>query len=255
MNNVDIIRYMETKYPLDLAYEWDNSGLQVGTLNHACKKVLIALDVTKEVVKEAIHNKADLIISHHPLMFKPMETIVFDSPKGWLIKNLIQHNISVYSAHTNFDVAENGMNDILAAKIGIENPKLLDEEDNIGRYGDIAEIELKSFIEDLKKKFNLGTVKLIGNNLDRKIKTVGVSGGSGSHHMYQAKKRNCDVYITGDITYHTALDAIQYGITLIDVGHHIEIVFVDALKSFFESQFPEVEFLKSQIDTNPYKEI
>jgi len=132
VNAVDIIRYFESKYPTDLAYEWDNCGLQIGTLNLKTKKVLITLDVTKDVVKEAIKHKVQLIISHHPLMFKPMQTIIFDSPRGWIVKNLIQHNIAVYSAHTNFDVADGGMNDILASKLGLSEIALLDDENNNG---------------------------------------------------------------------------------------------------------------------------
>ncbi len=254
MNCVDIIKFMESKYPKELAYDWDNSGLQVGTLNQQAKKVLITLDVTKEVVKEAIQKKVNLIISHHPLMFKPMTNIIFDTPKGWMIKNLIKNNISVYSAHTNFDQADDGMNDILAKALGINEPKLLDEVDNIGRFGKIDNIRLEEFIERIKRIFDLKSVKLIGNP-EKTISVVGVSGGSGSHHMYQAKMKGCDAYITGDITYHTALDALALGITLIDVGHHVEKIFVSHLYDQFKSEFPEIEFIKSEIDTNPYKEI
>lgn len=186
-------------------------------------------------------------------MFKPVQNIVFDSPRGWIIKNLIQNDIAVYSAHTNFDQASGGMNDILADALNIIDPKLLDEEDNIGRYGDVEEIELSDFISKIKEKFNLKSVKVIGKT-DKIVKTVGISGGSGSHHMYAAKKRNCDVYITGDITYHTALDAIQLGITLIDVGHHIEVIFIESVKQMLESAYPEIEFIASKVDTNPYKE-
>jgi dinuclear metal center YbgI/SA1388 family protein len=253
MNSIEIIKYFENKYPTNLAYDWDNVGLQLGTLNNKVNKVLITLDITKKVVKEAIQNKVDLIISHHPLMFKPVQNIVFDSPRGWIIKNLIQNDIAVYSAHTNFDQASGGMNDILADALNIIDPKLLDEEDNIGRYGDVEEIELSDFISKIKEKFNLKSVKVIGKT-DKIVKTVGISGGSGSHHMYAAKKRNCDVYITGDITYHTALDAIQLGITLIDVGHHIEVIFIESVKQMLESAYPEIEFIASKVDTNPYKE-
>ena len=253
MNSIEIVRYFESKYPLDLAYEWDNCGLQVGTLNNKVEKVLVTLDITKNVVKEAIKNKVNFILSHHPLMFKPMHNIVFDSPRGWIIKNLIQNNITVYSAHTNFDVAEGGMNDILANALDIKEPKLLDEIDNIGRFGTVEKIEFDAFIEKIKSTFNLKTVKVIGNT-KKNISTIGISGGSGSHHMYAAKKRNCDVYLTGDITYHTALDAIQMGITLIDVGHHIEVIFIDAVTDDLEKQFPNIEIIKSKVDTNPYKE-
>ncbi|MBI9008827.1 MAG: Nif3-like dinuclear metal center hexameric protein [Tenericutes bacterium] len=253
MNSIEIIKYFETKYPLDLAYEWDNCGLQVGTLNSKVERVLITLDVTKNVVKEAIKSKVNLIISHHPLLFKPMKNIIYDSPNGWIIKNLIQHNIAVYSAHTNFDTAEGGMNDILADALHIKEAKLMDEVDNIGRYGSIDTVDFDTFVKNVKEIFKLKTIKVIGNT-KKDVSTIGISGGSGSHHMYAAKKRNCDVYITGDITYHTALDAVQMGITLLDVGHHIEVIFVDAVKEELAKQFPDVEFIKSVVDTNPYQE-
>lgn len=252
MNLTDVIRYFETKYPKDLAYDWDNVGIQVGTLNIPAKKILVSLDITKDVVKEAIDLKANMIISHHPLLFNPLDKIIFDTPKGWIIKNLIKHNITVYSAHTNYDTAEGGMNDEFVRLLGLKNSGLLDEVDGIGRYGDINEQSLIDFIGLIKTTLKLDSVKVIGND-NKIVKRVGISGGSGSKHMYQAKMRRCDVYLTGDVTYHTALDAESIGITLIDIGHHAEKIFVDAVISDLAFKFPEIIFEKSKIDTNPYK--
>ncbi|MGD9761338.1 MAG: Nif3-like dinuclear metal center hexameric protein [Candidatus Izemoplasmatales bacterium] len=252
MNLVDVIKYFETKFPKELAYDWDNVGIQVGTLNIVAKKVLITLDVTKEVVKEAIEQKVNMILSHHPLLFNPVDKIIFDTPRGWILKNLIKHNITVYSAHTNYDLAQGGMNDEFARILSLKNVGLLDEIDGIGRYGDIEKLNIKAFIRDLKEKLNLESVKVIGND-DKEIERVGISGGSGSKHMYQAKFRGCDVYLTGDVTYHTALDADSIGITVIDIGHHSEIIFVDAVARDLSIQFKEIEFIKSKVDTNPYK--
>jgi dinuclear metal center YbgI/SA1388 family protein len=254
MNLFEITRYFESKYPKDLAYDWDNVGLQVGSLNIKANKVLITLDVTKEVVKEAIQLKANMILSHHPLMFTPMKTIGFDSPKGWMIKNLIKHNITVYSAHTNYDVAEGGMNDTLAKALEMKQPKLLDLNDEIGRYGDIEPVEFDQFIENIKRQLKVDVVKVIGRD-DKLVKTIGISGGSGSKHMYQAKMRGCDVYLTGDVTYHTALDAVAMGLTIVDIGHHAEKIFVPTIQSELSKQFPEIDFIESQVDTNPFKSL
>jgi len=254
LNLVDVIKYFELKYPKELAYEWDNVGIQVGTLNIQAKKVLISLDLTKEVVKEAIDLKVNMILTHHPLMFKPMDKIIFDSPKGWIIKNLIKHNITVYSAHTNYDVASGGMNDTLAKALKIKNPKMLDMEDEIGRYGDIDPMGFDDFITHIKSSLNVDTVKVIGRD-DRMIKTIGISGGSGSKHMYEAKRVGCDAYLTGDVTYHTALDAIALGLTIIDIGHHAEKIFVPTIKKELENQFSDIEFIESIVDTNPFKTI
>jgi dinuclear metal center YbgI/SA1388 family protein len=251
VNLVDIIKYFESKYPKELAYEWDNVGIQVGTLNIKAKKVLISLDLTKEVVKEAIQLKANMILTHHPLMFKPMDRIIFDSPKGWIVKNLIKHNITVYSAHTNYDLADGGMNDTLAKALMFKNPKMLDLQDEIGRYGDIEPMAFNDFIAFIKKQLALDFVKVVGRQ-DKTIKTVGISGGSGSKHMYEAKKAGCDVYLTGDVTYHTALDAIALGLTIVDIGHHAEKIFVPTIKKELENMFPEVEFIESKINTDPF---
>lgn len=252
MNLVDIIKYFESKYPKDLAYEWDNVGLQVGTLNTRAKRVLVSLDLTKEVVKEAIDLKVNMILTHHPLMFQPMKTIMFDTPKGWIVKNLIKHNITVYSAHTNYDVAEGGMNDAMALALGIKEPKLMDMNDEIGRYGEIEPTAFSPFVEHVKKVLKLDVVKVIGRD-DKTIKTIGVSGGSGSKHMYQAKMRGCDVYLTGDVTYHTALDAIALGMTIIDIGHHAEKIFVPTICKELSAEFPEIEFIESHIVSDPFK--
>ncbi|MCF7923676.1 MAG: Nif3-like dinuclear metal center hexameric protein [Candidatus Izimaplasma sp.] len=254
MNLIDIIKYFEMKYPKDLAYEWDNVGIQVGTLNHKANKVLVSLDLTKAVVKEAINLKVDMILTHHPLMFQPMRKIIFDSPKGWIIKNLIKHNITVYSAHTNYDVAKGGMNDVLANRLNIKSPKLLDIEDEIGRYGEIDEVDFSTFINIIKKTLDIDNVKVIGRE-DKPIKTIGISGGSGSKHMYEAKKVGCDVYLTGDVTYHSALDAIALGLTIVDIGHHAEKIFVEAVTNELSKEFTEIEFIKSTVDTNPFKTV
>jgi len=252
VNLVDIIKYLESLFPKENAYDWDNVGIQVGTLNIEAKRVLVTLDVTKEVVKEAIDKKVNMIISHHPLLFNPLDKIIFDTPRGWIIKNLVKHNITVYSAHTNYDTTDGGMNDEFSNLLEMKNVKLLDEIDKIGRYGTIEKMHIIDFISFLKDKLDIESVKVIGND-DKIVETVGISGGSGSKHMYQAKMRGCNCYLTGDITYHTALDAVGMGITLIDIGHYAEKIFVKAIIRILSQQFKEVQFLASEVDTNPYK--
>jgi len=252
MNRIEITKYLESLYPRALAYDWDNVGLQVGSLNKPVKKILITLDVTKDVIKEAIQGKFDLLISHHPLIFQPVNNIQFETPRGWIIKELINHDIALFSMHTNFDLADGGMNDVLAKRLGLKNSQLLDEEAGIGRYGDIEPMTLTDFIADVKKKLELDHVRLIGTN-DKIITTVGISGGSGQQHMYQAKKRGCDIYLTGDITYHNALDALQMGFTLLDIGHNAEKIFKTTVLDILRSEFPETDICLSQIDTNPYQ--
>ncbi|MBN2696908.1 MAG: Nif3-like dinuclear metal center hexameric protein, partial [Bacilli bacterium] len=224
MNRIEITKFLELKFPRQLAYDWDNVGLQVGSLNKPVKRVLITLDVTKAVIREAIDAKVDMLISHHPLIFQPIANVQFDTPRGWMIKELVKHDIALYSMHTNFDVADGGMNDVLAAKLGLKDPQLLDDELGIGRFGTIEPMSIDAFIVHVKDKLSLDNVRLIGGE-GKTITTVGISGGSGQQHLYQAKKKGCDVYLTGDVSYHNALDVIQMGFALIDIGHHAEKVF------------------------------
>ena len=252
MNSIEITKYIESKFPKEAAYDWDNVGLQVGSLNHKVLKVLIALDVTKEVVKEAIEHKVDLIISHHPLIFKPIMNLQSETPRGWIITNLIKHSISLYSMHTNYDVSDGGMNDAFSKKLGLTNLQVLDESENIGRIGEIKEISFDDFVKLLKSTFSFTDIKLIGDH-KTSIKKVALSLGSGSHHMSFAKRKNCDVFLTGDVTYHTALDAIQMGLTILDIGHYAEVIFKDSIFDDLSEKFLDIEFIKSNVNTNPYK--
>lgn len=252
MNRIEVTKYLETLYPRDLAYEWDNVGLQIGTLNKPLKRLMVTLDVTKEVVREAIERKVDLLISHHPLIFQPLSSIAFETPRGNMIQKLIKHDIALYSMHTNYDLADDGMNDNLAKLLEIRNPKLLDQEAGIGRYGDIDPKPLPEFIEYVKAKLKLDSLRVVGDG-NRLVKVVGISGGSGQQHMYQAKKRGCDVFLTGDISYHSALDAREMGFTLIDISHHAEVWFKIFISELLRERFPDIEIFVSDVDTNPYQ--
>ena len=254
MNLSDITKHLETKYPKTLAYDWDNVGLQVGSLNRKASVVLVTLDVTKEVVKEAIALKADLIVTHHPLIFKPVASIATESPRGWMIDRLVKNDVALYAMHTNYDLAEGGMNDRLAKLIGIREPKLLDETENIGRYGDVDPQPMSQAIMKIKAALGVSTARFIGT-LDKNVSVVGVSGGSGSNHVGQAKRRGCDLYVTGDVTYHTALDCVQMGLSVLDVGHYAEKVFKAAIAEELSAAFPDVRVVVSAIETDPYETV
>jgi len=252
MNLIDIVKFLETKYPKELAYDWDNVGLQVGSLNRRTGIVLVTLDVTKDVVKEAIALKADAIVTHHPLIFKPIGSVATESPRGWMIEKLIKNDIALYAMHTNYDLAEGGMNDRLAALIGIRAPKLLDAEEGIGRFGDVDPQPMSSYILKVKNALGVSTARFVGN-IDKNVGVVGVSGGSGSNHVGQAKRQGCDLYVTGDVTYHTALDCVQMGLSVLDVGHYAEKVFKTAVADELATNFPDLRVVVSGVDTDPYE--
>jgi len=255
MNGHDIKAYIQKNHPEETAFDWDHVGLQVGSLNQKITKIMITLDVTKDVVNQAIKENANFILSHHPLLFNPIHTLNLDASKGQLIQKLMDHKITVYSAHTNYDVSSSGMNQVLSDLLGLENSTVLEDDliRPMGRIGTLKKpLELKDFISFVKKTFNLPYALLIGEK-DRLIQKVAVSGGSGSHHYMAAKKKNADIYLTGDITYHTALDMKEVGLLGLDIGHFSESLFKPMLKKAFEALW-EIPVLLSKEDS-PYQNV
>lgn len=185
---------------IKLAEKWDNVGLMLGNYNDEVNKVLVCLDVTTDVVDEAIKNGINLIVSHHPLIFKPLKSLNFtDDFKSNIIRNLIQNNISVISFHTNLDSASLGLNDFLAKKLKLEEINVLfehelDHNSGLGRFGKLSkEMDLEEFIKYLKDQFKLETVSaVIGNN--KKIHSVAILGGSGADFIYSIP--DVDIYLT-----------------------------------------------------------
>lgn len=168
----DIISIMEKHFPLFLMEEWDNSGLQIGSFDNGVKKVLIALDIDQSVVDKAIETGAELIITHHPMFFKGLKSINYSSSQGRLIKSLITNNITVYSAHTNLDAAENGLNQLLANKLGLDNiaPLYFGKQDKL--------IKLVVYVpvthgEEVRKAINGAGSGNIGNYSDCSFRTIG----------------------------------------------------------------------------------
>lgn len=238
-----------------LAEKWDNVGLMLGNYNDEVNKVLVCLDVTTKVVEEAIAKNIDLIVSHHPLIFKPLKSLDFTADfKSNIIRDLIRNDISVISFHTNLDSAELGLNDFLAKKLELENINVLFEHDldknsGLGRIGQLKnELSQDEFIKYLKNKFDLNTISIIrGNN--NNIKTVALLGGSGADFVYSLPE--VDIYLTGDIGYHAALDALEMKKNMIDIGHFSEHLVKDLLLDYIKKI--EVAVVKSEVEKSPFE--
>ena len=220
----DIVDIAEQLAPPYLAEHWDNVGLLVGDENRECKKILFALDAIDAVVDEAIDIGADMIITHHPIIFKGVSGINTSTALGRRLIKLIKNDIAVYCAHTSLDIAEGGTNDVLAKTIGLENIEGLIPEENgfLGRIGTLKEeMSLKELADLLIKKLDMTSANVTGE-LSSKVKKVGLCTGSGADRdfMLAAKKAGCDVYITGDVKYHDAQFAYDIGINLIDASHY-----------------------------------
>lgn len=350
----DIVNNIERIYPRYLAEEWDNVGLQLGDFNKEVNSVLTALEITDEVVEEAVNKNIDLIVVHHPLIFKSINTLYTNNPQNNKIVNLIQNNIAVYAIHTNIDIAYGGINDWLSEVIGIEKTKILQttkkfslfnakiqinlgelevllkvlpkvgigvnkkkysylmspkvqrykgikeekEKDivvievliqenqihdlrntlkqlrlqkkiitsldlyenknksishGMGRIGYIKPKTLEDLAYSVSKKFKFDNIRFVGSR-EKIIKKVAIVGGSGSSYIATAKRKGCDVLITGDIGFHDAQEALSQNICLIDASHYIEIIFNDGMAEFLNI-FDNLKVYASEVDTNPFEVI
>lgn len=362
---LDVFKLMEKWAPKSLAYEWDPVGMQVGSYHKTVETILVTLDVTEAVVDEAINNNVDLIIAHHPLLFNPIKQLDLDLPQGRIIQKLLQHDITVYASHTNLDIAQGGVNDLLGEALNIKKQKPLiqtfaeplykiavfipkthvqDVMDalslsgagHIGNYSHctfqtagqgtfkplegtnpylgkvndltaVAEVKVETIVEhsklqhavkamvhahpyeevaydvyplknkgasyglgrigqletsmslerlchNAKQAFNVPAVRVVGD-LTKNVKKVAIIGGSGEKYIEDAYKAGADVLVTGDITFHAAQTAQEMGLSIIDPGHHIEKIMIEATKTYLENKLRDetIDVIASKIDTEPFQ--
>lgn len=247
----EIIDVIETTYPKSAALSWDNVGLLVGRMEKEVKKIYVALDVTEEIIEAAIKEQADMIIMHHPLIFSPLKRITDDQFVGKRVVDLLQHDISCYAMHTNYDVL--GMAELSGRKIGLKQETPLEvtmpeEQEGIGRIGFFEEeMTLKECCELVKEKFQLPDVKVFGD-LEMKIAHAAISPGSGKSMIDIAIQKGAQVLITGDIGHHEGIDALARGLAIIDAGHYgLEHIFIENMADFLEQQLSDVVVRRAEI--------
>ncbi|WP_027407829.1 Nif3-like dinuclear metal center hexameric protein [Anoxybacteroides tepidamans] len=365
-NGYEVIQLFERFAPKHLAMEGDPIGLQIGTLNKPIRTVMVALDVLENVIDEAIEKSVDLIIAHHPPIYRPLKQVVTEQPQGRIVEKCIKHDIAVYAAHTNLDIAQGGVNDWLAEAMGLQHVEVLvptyeealkklvvyvpkthadvvrealgnagaghignyshctfnsdgvgtflpQEGANpfigekgalekveevrietifpaslqkkviaamlkahpyeevaydiyplenkgrvwgLGRIGQLPqEMTLAEFAEHVKKSLDVPKVRVVGD-LQDKIKKVAVVGGDGNKYIWQAKMSGADVYVTGDIYYHVAHDAMAMGLNIIDPGHNVEKVMKQGVARFLKQEFSKQKWATtvyaSQVHTDPF---
>ena len=253
----EIIEELEQLSPPSFAEKWDNSGLMCGRKKKEVKSILLSVDATDEVVEEAVLSEADLLLTHHPLIFPSISHITEEDIVGRRLLKLIGADVACYAMHTNFDVM--GMADEAADRLGLTDREVLDvtyedtiSKEGIGRVGHLPqEMSVAECAELVKEVFLLDHVHVFGN-LDRRIRKVAVSPGSGKSMISKALQAGAEVLITGDIGHHDGIDAEAEGLTIIDGGHYgIEKLFVKYMKDFLRSRFPELE-VHSASQKEPY---
>lgn len=238
----DIISFIEEYAHPELAEKWDNTGLLLGSGKENVKRMLLSLDVTAASVQEAIDKKADLIITHHPVIFTSINRLNPDEPIGRLIYSLVKNGISVYTAHTNMDYAETGVNTQLAIKLGIHNTAVMGN--GPGRFGETCKpYGMDDFTCMVKSSLNIKYVRVVGRAADS-IHSAAVFSGCFDGDLEAFMKTGADVLITGDLKYHTALNARESGLCIIDAGHFAtEAVVLPALKASLNNTFHGVEII------------
>lgn len=234
---------MENWAKSELIDTWDNTGFQVGDSQREVEKILIALDLDQKILDIAIREKYDMIITHHPIIFSPLKTITSQNPKEELILNIIKNDIVVYNAHSNLDLAIGGVNDVLAKLLNIENTeplRYINPNTDIygyGRVGDIEETSILNLADKIKEKLEIKNL-IIHGDTDKKVDRLALCGGSGSDFILDAYRLGAKVYITGDIKYHEAQLAYEFGMTIIDPGHfHSEKIILPEIKNYLDREF------------------
>ena len=237
----DFYGYLNSIAPFETQEDWDNSGMLVGDMDAEVKKVAVVLDITHEEIKKAKAIGADLIISHHPVIFNPIKSVT----RGSVPYELVASSINALCCHTPLDIADGGTNDSLAKLLGIEVTRA---DDPILRLGTVEPTTAENLAGKIAKTLN---TKVRYADAGRKIEKIAICTGAGCSLIEAAGE--IDAFITGDASHHNFLDCIQAGITLIAAGHYeTEIVVVPVLVKKLQAQFPDIEIIDIKQE-NPIK--
>ena len=258
--NHHILEFLEDWAPQSTKLEYDNVGLLVGNEDHEVSTVLACLDVTPEVVDEAIALKADLIVAHHPLIFRKLSRITSSDTTGSLIFRLIKNDINLIAAHTNLDAAPGGVSFVLADRLGLIDVHFLKTEEEpvrngnrqsgFGAIGMLPEpMEVPAFLNRVAE--TLGSSGLRCSGSPAKVRKVAVCGGAGSFLAEEALALGADAYVTADLKYHEFFNGSD-SFLLVDAGHYeSEVPVVKALCDRLSDRFPELDVRPTGVNTNP----
>jgi dinuclear metal center YbgI/SA1388 family protein len=256
-----IAEFLEHFAPPRLAEEWDNVGLLVGNTARPVERLMTCLTLTPDSVGEAVAERTDLVVTHHPLPFRPLRRVTSDSVEGRLLLELIEARIAVYSPHTAFDSTGRGINQRLAEGLGLDAIEALiagadDPAIGTGRCGKLAEpLKLAELAERTGRFVSIQTVQVVGDP-ERSISKVAVGCGSAGELLAVARDLHCDCFVTGETRFHSCLEAEASGIALILVGHFASERFaVERLAELLASQFPSATVWASRRERDPLRSI
>ncbi len=248
----EILEILEKESPLEYACDWDNAGLLVGGLDREVETVYLAVDATDEVIAEAISLGADLLLTHHPLLFHPLRRVREDELIGRRVLTMAEHRLNYIAMHTNFDVMP--MADLAAERLGLVDCEPLEEtvdpsvagtrELGIGKIGNLPEeMTLEECCNLVKKAFSLEGVRIFADAADmtKKVSRISICPGCGKSAVGISLEKGAQVYVTGDIEHHDGIDGAARGMHIIDAGHYgIEKIFVPFMKEYLERETPNL---------------
>lgn len=247
----EITDVLEKLSPKDYALSWDNVGLLVGDYSQEVKSIAVALDADKKTINKAIDLGVDMLITHHPMIFSPVKSVVEDDLCGKKIIKLISNKICYYAMHTNFDIM-GSMANLAAEKLCLLNCTPLEithtigiNNEGIGKIGELKQaISVTELAELVKSKFQLQNVFLYGDG-NKDVKKIAISPGSGKSMIKEAVCKNADVLITGDIGHHEGIDAVDMGLIIIDATHYgLEHIFTDFIANYLEKNIENIPINK-----------
>jgi dinuclear metal center YbgI/SA1388 family protein len=263
----DLLDYLREFAPLELAEDWDNVGLLIGSESQPVENVLTCLTLTPDVAAEAIEKHCQLIITHHPVLFRAVQKLTDQTSEGRMLLDLIRAGIAVYSPHTSYDSAQHGINRQLAQSLSLRNvqplrpkpvPSSSDESASLtdvvgsGRFGDLARTtSFGEFVELVKGMLGITATHYVGD-LDREVSRVGIACGAATEFMRDAVREGCDVLLTGEARFHACLEARTLGIALVLPGHYAtERPAMVRLAALLKSQFNDLNAWASVVETDP----
>ena len=250
----EIIELIEKEFPMEYAESWDNTGFQIGNREKEVKHIFVAMDVTDETIDEAIRLGADMIVTHHPMIFSPLSSVTSDTLNGRRVIKMIENGICYMSTHTNYDSCH--MADLAAVKLEMTECVPLEEiKDGIG-IGKIGRLPTTMTVREcalfVKERFSIPSVRFFGDG-DKEVTVIGICPGAGKSLVKECHAKGAEVYVTGDIDHHTGIDQADEKLPIIDAGHYgIEHIYIEDMYCFLKKMCPEIKISKAEI-SHPFE--
>ncbi|MGQ9606180.1 MAG: Nif3-like dinuclear metal center hexameric protein [Thermogutta sp.] len=254
-----VVDFLESVAPLRLAEDWDNVGLLVGSLERRVRKIMTCLTLTERVAGEAVEREAGLVVTHHPLPFRPQRRWTTETLAGKVLWDLAAARICVYSPHTAFDSASRGINQVLAEKIGLQDirpliPNAETPELGVGRQGTLpVETSLLEFAQLVKNALGIKYTRLAGSPRTQ-IRRLAVGCGAAEDLLEPAAEAGCQAFVIGEARFHKCIEAEFRGMGLLMVGHYASERFaMEHLAGMLQEQFPQVEVWAASAEADPIR--